>query len=278
MVPTQNSNQQGSANVPNFSIDSAQNLLSTLSTINTVGLNNAQISDLSTVQTATLNAVEVSNNATLLSTTSVAESAVLPQTSEATQPSDSQSRTLSGQVSNGQSRKLDRGPLLVAPENDIVVETPFGKVNVAAKTLALLIASENSVAVYNLHDIRKSALTVTTTSGHTFNVTPGTSAVLVNSHDKEFEDVNPARFVRYRQPVSKLLSNTHKLYRAEFEIISLLNGLPAVKDMMTSENKETRKTMLNVLKTAAILMQLSGNSEPFKFLCKPDVTAMNNRR
>ncbi len=277
-VPAQNP-QQGSANVPNLSIDSAQNLLSALNTINTVGLNNAQqLSDLSSVQTATLNAVEVSNNATLLSTTGVGEASMLAQSNdEVTQASDSQSRTLVGQVSKGHIRKLDRGPLLVAPENDIIVETPFGKVNVAAKTLALLIASDTSVAVYNLHDIRKSALTVSTTAGHTFNVTPGTSAVLVNSHDKQFEDVNPARFVRYRQPVERKLTNTHKLYRAEFEIISLLNGLPAVKDLMKSENKETRKTMMNVLKTAAVLMQLSGgsNAEPFKFICKPDVTAMN---
>lgn len=278
-VPTQNSTQQSSANVPNFLIDSAQNLLSALSTINTVGLNNAQLTDLSSVQTAQLNSAQVSSNATLLSTASVGDiAATLPQASEEPQTSDSHSsRTLIGQVSNAQTRKLDRGPLLVAPENDIVVETPFGKVNVAAKTLALMIASDTGVAIYNLHDVRKGALTVTTNVGHTFNVTPGTSAVLVNSHDKQFEDVNPARFVRYRQPVAKLLNNSHKLYRAEFEILSLLNGLPAVKDLMTSENKETRKTMMNVLKTAAILMQLSGNAEPFKFICKPDVTAMNSR-
>lgn len=270
--------QSSSVNAPNLTIDSPQSLLSALSTINTIGLNNAQLSDLSMVRNAVVNAVEVSNNVGLLSNSGVVETASLSQTSETTEATDSQSRTLVGQVSDKQPRKLNNGPLLVAPENDMVVETPFGKVNIAAKTLALLVASEHSVAVYNLHDVRKGALSVVTNQGHTFNVTPGTSAVMVGSHDKSFEEVNPAQFVRYRKPVSRSLSNTHKLYRAEFEIISMLNGLPAFKELIQSENKETRKTMLNVLKTAAILMQLSGNAEPFEFFSKPEVTAMNNGR
>jgi|GEM_PF-1653760 len=280
MVPGGNSTQSGSLNLPSFAINSSSDLLSALSTINTVGLNNAQLTNLSSIQNATLNAVEVSNTAGLLSTGTMGQTSMLSQqTAEATPTaSEPDNRTLVGRVSNETVRKLDLGPLLVAPENDIVVETPFGKINVAAKTLALLIASDKSVAVYNLHDHSKGALNVVTNQGHTFNVSPGTSAVIVHGHEKSFEDVNPAGFVRYRKPISKLLSNSHKLYRAEFEIISLLNGLPAFKELITSENKETRKTMLNVLKTAAILMQLSGKAEPFEFRSKPEVTAMTSGR
>jgi hypothetical protein len=231
------------------------------------------LSDLSLVQNASLNAIQASNIIGQLTTGSVGEIASLSQVSaenDAPAQADTQG-TLIG--SNVKRRTLNKGPLLVAPETDIVVETPHGSINIAAKSLALIVASDTGVAVYNLHDVRKSAVTVTHKNGHTFNVTPGTSAV-VSGSDRAFEDVNPAQFVRYRQPIAKSLGNSVKLYRAEFEIMSLLNGLPAFKELMASENKSTRKTMLQTLKTAAILMQLSGNAEPFKFFSKPEVTAM----
>jgi hypothetical protein len=178
---------------------------------------------------------------------------------------------LNGEVSNVQHRSLERGPLLVSPQVDLVVDTPHGSVSVAAKSLALVIANDNGVAVYNLHDHRKSAVKLTR-NGHTVHVTPGTTAMFFHENAGSFEDINPAAFVLYRQPTAKVHNNA-KLYRAEFEVISLLNALPAFKEMMASESDETRKQMVNVLKTAAILMQLKTGGEAFKTFIKPEVTA-----
>ncbi len=185
----------------------------------------------------------------------------------------SNANLLLGEVSNVERRSLNRGPLLVSPVKDMIVDTPHGSVSVAAKSLSLLIVNENGVAIYNLHDHHKHAVKVHR-SGHTVSVAPGTSAMIYGSNSGAFEEVNPAEFIRYRGLQTSMLKDA-KLYRAEFDVISLLGALPAFKEMMQSESEETRKDMKNVLKTAAILMQLSANGQPFKFYAKPQVTAMS---
>ena len=185
----------------------------------------------------------------------------------------SNANLLLGEVSNVERRSLNRGPLLVSPVKDMVVDTPHGSISVAARSLSLVIVNENGVAVYNLHDHRKHAVKVHR-SGHTIAIAPGTSAMISGSNTGAFEEVNPAEFVRYRGLQTSMLKDA-KLHRAEFDVISLLGALPAFKEMMQSESEETRRDMKNVLKTAAILMQLSSGGQPFKFYAKPQVTAMS---
>jgi hypothetical protein len=185
----------------------------------------------------------------------------------------SNANLLLGEVSNVERRSLNRGPLLVSPVKDMVVDTPHGSVSVAAKSLSLLIVNENGVAIYNLHDHHKHAVKIHR-SGHAIAIAPGTSAMIYGSNSGAFEEVNPAEFIRYRGLQTSMLKDA-KLYRAEFDVVSLLGALPAFKEMMQSESEETRKDMKNVLKTAAILMQLSASGQPFKFYAKPQVTAMS---
>lgn len=185
----------------------------------------------------------------------------------------SNANLLLGEVSNVERRSLNRGPLLVSPVKDMVVDTPHGSISVAARSLSLVIVNENGVAVYNLHDHHKHAVKVHR-SGHTIAIAPGTSAMISGSNSGAFEEVNPAEFVRYRGLQTSMLKDA-KLHRAEFDVISLLGALPAFKEMMQSESEETRRDMKNVLKTAAILMQLSSGGQPFKFYAKPQVTAMS---
>ncbi len=179
---------------------------------------------------------------------------------------------LVGEVSNIVRRFVENGPLLVAPQQDEVIDTPYGSVTVAAKSLVLIIASEKGLAVYNLHDVCKKAVTLTR-NGHSVNITPGSHALFVGSAVESFEHANPAQFVRYRHLTSKPIDDATKLYRAEFDVTSMLNGLPAFKDLLASQDQETRKTMVNVLKTAAILMQLSQGGQSFKHFVAPEITA-----
>lgn len=235
-------------------------VLSALGSINVVGLNNAQ----SAIQDTTLNTVTNSNNVGQLSATALDFQAAMTEEPATT-------TTLVGEVSNESHRTHQRGPLLIAPQQDQTIETPHGTVHIAGKSLALIIASDAGLSVYNLHDVRKHAVKVHK-DGHSFAVAPGTSAVITPASASTFEDVNPAQFVRYRNLQNKALGK-HKVYHAEFEVLTLLGGLPGFKDMLNSDDPEVRKTMTNVLKTAAILMQLSAGGEQFKEYAKPQVTA-----
>lgn len=270
----------GGVSTPSTMQSAANNVLSALNTTaansSLTSLTNAgRTADLSSIQYTTLSSAtnrDTTSGVAVMGLGGTRNSA-LQQALAGEADKQAGTATLQGEVSNVQHRRLERGPLLVAPQVDLVVDTPHGSVSVAAKSLALVIANDNGVAVYNLHDHRKSAVKLHR-DGHTVHVTPGTTAMFFHPTAGSFEDVNPAAFVLYRGAEGKVLHNNKaKLFRAEFEVISLLNALPAFKEMMASESDETRKQMSNVLKTAAILMQLKNGGEAFKTYIKPEVTA-----
>jgi mucin-19 len=186
-------------------------------------------------------------------------------------------RKLTGEVSNTSTvsrRTMERGSLLLSPVQNETVDTPYGSVTVAANSVALIISSDNGLAVYNLHDTHKGAVAIHTATSN-ITLAPGRSAVITASA-KSFEAVNPAPFIGYRRVSGHDASGqAAKIYQADFEILSALRGLPGVKDMMKAEDAKSRAAMSSMLKTAAILNQLSGSgsSEPYALYLTPELTA-----
>ncbi|MBU6455352.1 MAG: hypothetical protein KGS72_26510, partial [Cyanobacteria bacterium REEB67] len=178
---------------------------------------------------------------------------------------------LTGSVSNAGHMTLERGPLLLSPEHDTVVETPFGNVSVSANSMALIIASANGLSVYNLHDAHKNAV-VMSNGSTTVSLIPGRSAALVSTSIKSFEEANQVPFVPYRRVTGKDLANG-KIYQAEFDLTTMVRGLPALKKLVASSDAKQRTSAGNVLKTAAILMQISAGGEPYALYLTPSLTA-----
>lgn len=178
---------------------------------------------------------------------------------------------LTGEVSNASHQRLDSGALMLSPEQNTVVETPFGSVSVAAKSLALIISHPSGLSVYDMHDGRLNAV-VMNDGISTFALSPGRCTVFAKSSINSFEEVNPAQFVGYRQLASRTLSSGIKLYEAEFDIMSMMRGLPpaALKTLRALDNAKTTE---NVLKTAVIVTQLHQSNEPFKLYLAPELTA-----
>ncbi len=58
-------------------------------------------------------------------------------------------------------RVLHKGNALVAPAEDTVIETAFGKVEVSAHSMALIMALPTGTAVYDLDDRHKDSIVVT---------------------------------------------------------------------------------------------------------------------
>jgi len=239
---------------------------SALGAINTISLNNAQATDLSTLRYSALNSQTALGG--VIGMTNASTGGAVQ-----TAASGNGNATLVGEVSNFNHRSLERGPLLVSPQEDLVVDTPHGTVHVAGKSLALIIVNDQGVSVYNMHDKCKHAVKLVKDNHHV-SVSPGTFAMLTGVNAVAFEDVNPAQFVGYRQPSSHTLNHKTKLFKAEFEVLGMLSALPGFKDLMNSESAETRKTMMEVLKTQAVLMHLGAGREQFKQYVKPEVTAL----
>lgn len=169
-------------------------------------------------------------------------------------------------------RRLDVGPLLLAPEDDTIVETPFGSVSVAADSLALIVTTQQALSVYDLHDGSKIAILISdgTHVDPAIPLIPGHMAVLVKTPNDTFEEVNVAQFVKYRLLTNKLLPSKRSLYQAQFDVMSLMHGLPALKKLLDSDNPRTKKVMQNVLKI--IMDQIAPSSEPYRYYAPPEAS------
>jgi hypothetical protein len=171
-------------------------------------------------------------------------------------------------------RTLDKGPLLLSPLENTVLDTPFGMVSIDSGSVVLVIVTDQELAVYNLHDKRKNAVVINYPSGAIW-VSPERIAIFAKSSLKTFQEANPAPFVAYRQLSSVDLSGAMKLYQADFNFQSL-TPLPGLKQLMTEKVDKARKaTMGDMLKTAAIMTQYSQSSEPYGFYVTDKVRALS---
>jgi hypothetical protein len=189
-------------------------------------------------------------------------------------PTAGSTKRLSAKISNTDTRNLERGPLLISPQTETVVHTDFGSVSVAAKSVALIVAFDGGVAVYNLHDSHKDAVVVNCGS-HNFSLAPGQNAVVTNRQVRFFEEINPAQCVAYRRMAAKEFGDGIKSFRSEFNVLSMLQGYEPLKQFVRSSDSEKRKVSQSILKTAAILMGVGG-TEPFEYMVARPVTALNN--
>lgn len=183
-------------------------------------------------------------------------------------------KRLSGEVSNTQTRTLERGPLLLSPQSDTTVQTAFGSVSVAAKSVVLVLAFDGGLAVYNLHDSHKNAVVVNC-GEHSKALAPGQNIVMTERRVHFFEEINPAQSVSYRRMRSAKFADGVSTFSSEFNVLSLLHGYEPLKQIVRSATPENRKVSQSLLKTAAILMAVGGN-DPYEYMVARPMTALNN--
>jgi hypothetical protein len=180
-------------------------------------------------------------------------------------------RSLKGSISNLTHSKLNCGALLLVPDQNELVDTPYGTVKVAAGAVTLLVVTDKGLAVYNLHDNHKDSVVIDAL-GQTFSLTPGLNALLSHSPRQSFEELNPAPYVAYRNLRSGKRGEM-SLHQAEYQITSLLRALPTMTKSMTVNDVKKQKAMANVVKTAAILMTVMPGGEPFTCRAGSPMTA-----
>ncbi|MBS1997012.1 MAG: hypothetical protein JSS86_11900, partial [Cyanobacteria bacterium SZAS LIN-2] len=180
-------------------------------------------------------------------------------------------RPLSGSVSNTDGQILESGAKLLAPDAQTSLNTPHGTVDIAAGAVVLVVSTDDSLSVFDLHDSHRQAVTVTS-AGRKISLVPGRSVVFTDSN-RTFGEINPAQFVGYRKVRNSSINESRKLIESEFEIMSLVRGLKPMQALLTSDSAKTRKTMCSMIKTAAILMNVSRSNEPFRLVTAPQITA-----
>ncbi|MBS1999503.1 MAG: hypothetical protein JSS86_24415 [Cyanobacteria bacterium SZAS LIN-2] len=185
-------------------------------------------------------------------------------------------KPLAGGIANVAQAFLGSGPMFIAPDVNTSVKTDFGSVDVAANSVALIIAFDGGIAVYNFHDDRRDSVVISS-GAHKLSIAPGRHAVITNRNVHYFQEVNPAEFVGYRKMKGRTYTDGIKTFAGEFDLRTLLQGVEPLKQMVRSTEARDQRVTRSMLKTAAILMSI-GDSTPFEYMAAPRLSAMNVSR
>lgn len=168
-----------------------------------------------------------------------------------------------GSNTNGNHIQLDKGNIIFAPDSDIVVETKLGSINIPGGSIVFIMANENDFALFNLHQTKQGAVTVTSNNKQ-IATDPGNLIVLTNQQARNYERVNGSfRMIGYRNPQQEDINDDIHAFAMNFSIPSLISNVNALKDMLTQENGTDRNTLDKILKNTALLGDLTAKAGPF---------------
>lgn len=149
---------------------------------------------------------------------------------------------------------LNRGAVVFAPTRDTQIETRFGRIHLAARSLALVIAFRNGLAVYDLDDIHGSSVTIES-AGSQIRLYPGLQAIITDATTASLGEVNPTQAIGYRSIRTQQIGPKLKAFIAEFDTCQSLQAVLPLRQLVTSKHPEARKVANHLLKSTAILMQ-----------------------
>jgi len=150
---------------------------------------------------------------------------------------------------------LRKGNLVVAPDQDTVVETSFGRVEVGAHSVALIMALPSGTAVYNLDDSRNDSVVLRTGKSH-IALAPGRHAMLTSHLVESFELINPVESFAYRNVTSKRVGDNLQAFTSEFSMLHAIFQTKQLRAMISSNHADAKRVGSHLLKTAAIMRQL----------------------
>ena len=156
---------------------------------------------------------------------------------------------------------LRKGSVMLVPQHDTVVETAFGSIKLAADSVVLVVAKNDSVSVYNFHDTHAGSV-VASVNGQEVKLAPGHHMTMTGAF-AAFDQLNPLPVITHRS--MKLDHGTAvKVYSSEFSILSALSGMKTWTELKQSGDKRDAHLVQTVLKDAAIIMQVRKGSGGYR--------------
>jgi hypothetical protein len=170
------------------------------------------------------------------------------------------------------STACDGEPVLFAPKADTTVNTAFGSVRMDEGSLVLVLSFADGLAVYNLDDTHRGSVKVSV-SGKDLSVNPGAALIVCGEQIREFEQINPAQLVAYRDVSGANLGSGLKAFNAEFSVASAINAVPALQHLLRSKNRDAMKLTAHFLKTTAAANQMKAGRAAYHQVVRPQATA-----
>lgn len=158
--------------------------------------------------------------------------------------------------------ELKKGTVLLTPQQDIVVQTAQGNVNVGAGCMVLLVEDGSGLAVCNLADTHYGDVNIER-NGARIDVKLG-EAFIATTRTEGFDTVNPAGQLAYRNLRPTHFPGTNKAFVAEISLSAAMNNVRMIKTLSAAANPEHRKLSAKLCKNAAIQSMMSHSREPFQ--------------
>ncbi len=164
---------------------------------------------------------------------------------------------------------LDAGAVLFAPAKDTSVTLPKMTLRIAAHSLALVLVSDSGVSVYDLDDRKKGAI-VLSIDEDSISLSPGHHVTVVDTAGI-FDQVNPLEAIPHRALKVRKHDGWH-IHTSEFSLPAAIENIQLLQQLLRSPADKAVRRRANLVKTAAVIMQLRG-SDSFQFYGQAPMTA-----
>lgn len=174
-----------------------------------------------------------------------------------------QSQGLTVNAGTDGSLNLSQGMLLVAPDtNSTVIRTEYGVVTVKPGAIALVVAQNGSVAIYDIHDTRAGDVQLQV-AGQSLALETGLVNVLTTDNSTDLDQVLTGKRIAFRQAKQIARNANVNVFSAEFSFVSAFAQVGVLRQLMTSSASSDRILAARLLKTASIRNMLRGSNGPF---------------
>ena len=170
--------------------------------------------------------------------------------------------------------QLRKGNIVVAPEQDTTIDTGFATVKIRKGSVALIMVRGTGAALYNLDDSHDRSVVVTA-GDRQLTLTPGRHVLITSHLVDSFELVNPAESFSYRNLASHKVGGDLQAFSGEFSIPAAIANVRQLRTLVSSKDAKVKRISGRMLKTAAILSQISGGY--YRQYQHPCITALASR-
>jgi len=166
---------------------------------------------------------------------------------------------------NDNSFRLVRGIVVCQPNNDIMVYTKYGDIDIRRGAIVMLMLIDGCLGVQSLHQQNDSAVTWLA-EGIKFSLYPGKQLILGPREVRTFENLPPQfRQIAHRPATQVSINSEEELFYMDFSISSSLLTVAPLKQMLHSNNRQDKAAINKMLKGSVILAGLDTSGQLFDY-------------
>lgn len=161
------------------------------------------------------------------------------------------------------SLNLQRGVLMLAPEQTTTIHTNNGDVTIRPGAIALIVTNGENTAIYDIHDFNSNDITVHV-GPEGFHMSPGLVTVLTKQSADNMDMVTTGKRIAYRAPRRMAQIGGTIIYSAEFSTTSAVAEVKLLRTLFHSQDPRNRMLADRLMKTASIRNLIKPGGEPFR--------------